>query len=324
MPIVSASNIGPGTITGKTALGIDAQTVISDGALTPSMGPVGNASDAADFEDASGGITFYTVRDGDTVGSVAQMFNIDQKTILSANSLKKGQALKPGDTLVILPMAGLQITVKKGDTVPKLAKTYGADSSDIYFYNNISPTDTLTAGDTILIPDGVDTAPAATTPTKAPPVKKPAKPQIPKGGAVPMSTDGLYTSNYNGTNPTPITVHPAKFTSKIDLSGDLTYPVDPSVGRLSQGLHQTNAIDIAAPLGTPIHATADGVVLLARTGGYNDGFGNYVILISNIDGHEVESIYAHQSKVLVTTGQQVSAGDINRIPPPLRTPRSKK
>ncbi len=105
-------------------------------------------------------------------------------------------------------------------------------------------------------------------------------------------------------------MHPAKLPARINLTGRLTLPIDPNVGRLSQGLHKTNAVDIAAPLGTPIHAIADGTVLLARTGSYNGGFGNYVILLSIIDGQQVESIYGHQAKLNVSTGQTVSAGDI--------------
>ncbi len=309
MALSSGSNIGPGTLSGTVTGGIDTDTVISGAALTPAMGPVGNASDAADFEDAAGGISFYTVHSGDTVGTVAEMFNVDQNTILSANNLKKGQALTVGDTLVILPVKGLRITVKKGDTVTKLAQTYKADTNDIYFYNNLNPGDGLVVGDTIIIPDGIE---SATSPKRiSTPVKKSSTPIKFKSGApIPMTADGLFTTNYNGPSTAPITVHPAKLTSKVDLSDEIVLPIDPLVGRLSQGLHATNAIDIAAPLGTPIHAVADGTVLLAHTGGYADGFGNYVILLSVRDGVEFESIYAHQAKVLVTTGQHVSAGDV--------------
>ena len=64
-------------------------------------------------------------------------------------------------------------------------------------------------------------------------------------------------------------------------------------------------IDIAAEMGTPIVATADGVVTIA---GWNaGGYGNMV----DIDhGSGVSSRYGHASAVVVTAGQRVRRGQI--------------
>ena len=64
-------------------------------------------------------------------------------------------------------------------------------------------------------------------------------------------------------------------------------------------------IDIAAEMGTPIVATADGVVTLA---GWNaGGYGNMV----DIDhGSGVSTRYGHASAVVVTAGQRVRRGQI--------------
>ena len=62
-------------------------------------------------------------------------------------------------------------------------------------------------------------------------------------------------------------------------------------------------LDIAAPNGTPILVAADGVVTHAsRMGTY----GNLVIVSH---GNGVDTYYAHCSKILVSVGQKVSAGD---------------
>ena len=82
-----------------------------------------------------------------------------------------------------------------------------------------------------------------------------------------MTADGLDTTNKNGTNPTPITVHPADLYGKVNLGNDILRPVSITVSKRSQGIHGFNAVDIAAPLGTPIMAAYDGTILLARTGG---------------------------------------------------------
>lgn len=62
-------------------------------------------------------------------------------------------------------------------------------------------------------------------------------------------------------------------------------------------------VDFAAPRGTPIYATADGVVTVA---GRESGYGNVVRI-----RHELgfETVYAHQNKIRVKPGQKVSRGD---------------
>jgi len=63
------------------------------------------------------------------------------------------------------------------------------------------------------------------------------------------------------------------------------------------------AYDIASRKGTPILATADGVVTHA---GWQSGFGRLVI-IKHAFG--IETRYAHTSRIRVTKGQRVSRGD---------------
>ncbi len=64
-------------------------------------------------------------------------------------------------------------------------------------------------------------------------------------------------------------------------------------------------IDLAAPVGTPIHATADGTVVAA---GWNSGgYGNMV----EIDhGKGIHTRYGHMSKVLVSPGEVVKRDQV--------------
>jgi len=61
--------------------------------------------------------------------------------------------------------------------------------------------------------------------------------------------------------------------------------------------------DFAAPHGTPIYSTADGVVVHA---GWQSGYGR-LVKIKHAFG--IETRYAHMSKVRVTKGQRVSRGE---------------
>jgi murein DD-endopeptidase MepM/ murein hydrolase activator NlpD len=86
------------------------------------------------------------------------------------------------------------------------------------------------------------------------------------------------------------------------VAGELTSEFGQRNGRLHRG------IDVAAPIGTPIHAVQDGVVTFA---GVQSGYGN-TVEIDHGDGHE--SLSAHQSELLVEQGDRVRRGQrIGRV-----------
>jgi murein DD-endopeptidase MepM/ murein hydrolase activator NlpD len=76
-------------------------------------------------------------------------------------------------------------------------------------------------------------------------------------------------------------------------------------GRRTQGIHGHNAVDIAANTGTPIYAAASGKVLVAKSFGYNGGYGKMVII-----AHEgkIQTVYAHMNEVYVSPGETVAQG----------------
>ncbi|MCT4795451.1 murein hydrolase activator EnvC family protein [Exiguobacterium alkaliphilum] len=88
----------------------------------------------------------------------------------------------------------------------------------------------------------------------------------------------------------------------------------PASGRLSQGWGAAsgangytfhNGIDIAGPVGTPIHAAQTGTV---TTAGWGGAYGNHVIITHVINGQVWTTVYAHLSSVSVSAGQRVSQG----------------
>ncbi len=78
------------------------------------------------------------------------------------------------------------------------------------------------------------------------------------------------------------------------------YRRDPFTGR--REFHE--GVDIAAPIGAPIRAPADGVVVFA---GRKVGYGKMVILDH---GYGYSTAYGHCSKILVRIGQRVKRGQI--------------
>lgn len=88
-------------------------------------------------------------------------------------------------------------------------------------------------------------------------------------------------------------------------SGYYKHPVPGS--RKTQGLHGHNGIDFGAPVGTPVLASAGGTVIVARSTGWNGGYGLYVV-ISHANGSQ--TLYSHLSQVNVTAGERVSQGQV--------------
>jgi murein DD-endopeptidase MepM/ murein hydrolase activator NlpD len=67
-------------------------------------------------------------------------------------------------------------------------------------------------------------------------------------------------------------------------------------------------MDIGAGTGTPIVAAADGEVVIA---GWSGGYGNYTCVgHGTYQGRALATCYAHQSRILVSEGQQVRRGQL--------------
>lgn len=97
---------------------------------------------------------------------------------------------------------------------------------------------------------------------------------------------------------------------RLAPTGSFIKPVDPSTVTFTSGFgprwgteHQ--GIDLAGAIGTPIYASADGVV---RNAGPASGFGQWVVLDHVIDGQLVSTVYGHIDTYTVAVGEQVRAG----------------
>ena len=99
-------------------------------------------------------IRVYTVREGDSLSRVAEMFGVTTNTILWANDLPRATQIQPDDVLVILPVAGVQHTVKSGDTLSTIAKKYDGDAEEILAFNQLADASELSVGGEIIIPGG--------------------------------------------------------------------------------------------------------------------------------------------------------------------------
>lgn len=216
-----------------------AELIVEENALV-STGPVGEA-EIAQQSSNSGEIRVYTVREGDSLSMVAEMFHVTTNTIMWANDLSKATAIQAGDTLVILPIAGVRHVVKSGDSIASIAKKYEGDVEEILSYNQLASADGLTTGDTLIIPGGA---------MQAAPTRK-------VSNAQPTSVSGSASGG----------------------GGGFTHPAPGSVK--SQGVHGYNGVDLAGAYGSAIRAAASGEVIVAKPSGWNGGYGSYIVVKHN-------------------------------------------
>lgn len=211
--------------------------------IVPIVLDVDLSGDVVELVDSDGDISEYEVTQGDTLGSIANKFNISVETILWANDLNSKSSIKVGQKLVILPVSGLSYKVKKGDTVSGLAEKFNVTEDDIVSFNK-TENNRLIIGETIIIPGA----------------KMPAR-----------QTNSLSNINKNNSK-----VNDEKHQVSV---GNMLRPIN---GIKTQGIHGYNGVDFGAPIGTSVYAAMSGVVTLVRGGdSWNGGYGNYIVIKHN-------------------------------------------
>jgi murein DD-endopeptidase MepM/ murein hydrolase activator NlpD len=122
-----------------------------------------------------------------------------------------------------------------------------------------------------------------------------------------VSTDALRANKLLGQmdrlNLYRIAAEKAPFANPVKAAYRFTSKFGPRRDPKTGGRRMHKGVDFAAPSGTPLYATADGVVTYA---GWSSGYGRLVKI-----QHEfgIETRYAHLSKLRVKVGQRVSHGD---------------
>ncbi len=268
MPILQALKIEDLT---SAIGGSDGPIIVAGTAIKADVGPLGSVADIQD-NPSPDQISIYVVREGDTLAGIAKMFNVSVNTVLWANNIGRNDIIRVGQTLIILPVSGIQYQVKKGDTIESIAKKWNGDVNEIIQFNNLSLNQSLAVGATIIIPDGEAPIPPSTNVSAG----------TYRGGSGP---------NYAGYYIRPVT-------------GGRNSRATPSN---PHGLHGYNAVDLAVSCGTPIVASASGDVIMSRSGGWNGGYGNFII-INHLNG--TQTLYAHNSSNIIGTGWHVVRGQV--------------
>ena len=105
---------------------------------------------------------------------------------------------------------------------------------------------------------------------------------------------GNLLASYDVSIPSRMPLEGATLTSDFGMR---THPV---LG----GRRNHKGVDLAAPTGTPVYATADGIV------GRADWFSSYGNYVQIEHGADLETRYGHLSRIAVSAGDRVHKGDL--------------
>jgi murein DD-endopeptidase MepM/ murein hydrolase activator NlpD len=202
-------------------------------------------------------------------------------------------------------------TVRDGDTIADVSKMYGVSTNTILWANDLSSKSSLKAGQVLVILpiNGVkytvksgDTVESIAKKFKSHTENITTYNNL-EGGKLAVGTEIIIPDGEMTSTASTVVSNTTSYPSNGLILG---YFIRPVVGGIkTQNVHGHNGIDIGAPIGTPIRATADGKVVLARSGGWGGGYGSYVI-IQHPNG--MQTLYGHMSRVDVSVGDSVSQG----------------
>ena len=210
----------------------------------------------------------YEIVRGDTLEKIARRFGIASESILFNNfEIGDGGLLTPGGSLTIPTRDGVVYSVRLGDTLGAVIENFAADLDATLAFpgNDLASASQLIEGSTILLVGGSATAVA--------------------GGAGGFASGSVF----------------AIPDFRWPLGGVLTDFY--GAGRSNRYGYHTG-IDISAPTGTFVGASAAGVVVQA---GWEGSFGN---LVTIDHGGGVVTRYAHLDHIDAFLGEFLEAGDL--------------
>ena len=258
----------------------------------------------------------HVVRRGQNLYAIARAYGTPLRSVISANGLQPPYKLWIGQRLRI-PKARTY-RVQKGDTVYAISRRFDVAMNELVRVNGLQAPYTINVGQVMTLPGEMGrpeqtvrasqapkkqvtaTKPKAAPKKKAEPKKLPLKTAFTKNGYPKPALRPTQPYRRKATRPAPISQPPKRASSKF--LWPVRGKVISSFGAKGRG-RQNDGLNIAAPRGTPVRASENGVV--AYSGRELEAYGN-LILIKHSDGYM--TAYAHTGDMLVKRGDKVRRG----------------
>lgn len=223
----------------------------------------------------------YTVRSGDTLSEIAVSCGVEMAALAQANGLDRPYTLRPGQTLS-MPRPPVHV-VQRGENLYRIGLRYNIPFPQLASHNGIRAPYELEVGQAIQLPYGAAAA---------------------NSGASSAASASAPSTSYRSPPPAQSTLPATQQAANAAVSFD--WPIRGAVlsgfGRKPDG-SRNDGINIAARAGDEVRAAAPGQVVYA--GSELAGYGQLILL--RHEGGFVTA-YAHNSRLLVREGEQVTRG----------------
>ncbi len=283
-------------------------------------------------------------RPGETLADVATRVGRSVATLASANPLLAQAGVRAGAAVSVPPADGVTVVAAAGDTLTSLGAKAGVSAATLARVNGLDPSGPLPSGQPVLLPaqaaaPAAGSVPAAPTSVLAAAAATPASHAAgqalaggsrpggaPAGAAPPLAAvtaaapraATVLASGGGAARARLMALEDKALRTAVLRLPQVRLATDrfvaPVQGRLSSafgwralsvdGNHFHAGIDLAVPIGTPVHAARDGRVVEAR---FDGTYGN-VVFLDHGDGSQTR--YAHLSRIAVSPGQSVRQGDV--------------
>jgi LysM repeat protein len=209
----------------------------------------------------------------------------------------------------ILPTRGglLIYKIQRGDNLAKVAASFGISLNTILWANPNLKSGSLTPGKEIVI---LPVSGVLYNVKSGDTIESISQEYSVDAQKIIAYNPGLSPVSLNSTQ-TIIIPNGKPINNSYNPTGNLPdYPgyfAIPTTGWNWGILHNYNAVDIANACGTPVYASAEGLVLEQTSSGWNGGYGSYILIEHP---NNTKTRYAHLSKSIVSVGDYVSQGDL--------------
>lgn len=202
----------------------------------------------------------------------------------------------------------IDYTVQPGDSFQSIADSHKILVSTLLWANDLTNSSTLKVGQSLVIlpTDGIlhvvkngDTISGISQTYKAQPENIIAYNDLANQADIYLGDILIVPGGVMPKKASPI------INNQIPLADN--YFIFPTQGRVTQGLHYYNAIDVANSCGTAVYAAASGVVQRAvYNNAWNLGMGNHVTILHS---NGTVTYYGHFQSIFVKPGDKVTTGD---------------
>lgn len=262
-------------------------------------------------KDVGGSLGIHTLRQGETLWTVANAYHVDLRDMLDINKMSAPYKIKAGQRIRI--PAPLSYKVRSGDTLYNVSRMFDTTTTELARLNNLRAPYKLNRNQSLRLPprhkENTRAYEVASKNYDVPPTKSQTKVARVESEVLasnlPASHNNSAKNNQVNKAPQNNSQPPVStewMGGKVSFIKPVSGKIISGYGPKPDGLHN-DGVNIKAAKGDAIRAAEQGIVVYS--GSQIEGYGN-MVLIRHANGYL--TAYAHMQKSLVKKGDRVKRG----------------